>query len=186
MSQGTKPTIDHLLYASDRAKSRAGSFAMSSPITIIPLSPPPSNDHWKTELRLAYQPRTPKPEPTPIAPAFDLSPGLKNDLMRGIRPHSVTGHSRHDVDMLMERLFNEADEYAERKKLQVRVALKMKNEDKQRRLISKQRSLLRSRIEAKVSRVKSAELDKAVRIALRWLIENTTTKHPSPCNICDN
>ncbi len=128
-----------------------------------------------------------EPNLVQFASDFEMSPGLQRDLTLGFRGNthnSSTGHTDQEVDVLMKRLYNEADEYAQKKKREVRIAMKMKNEGEQKKLISKQRSLLRSRIEAKVSRVKNNELDKALKKSLRWLIENTETRHPEKCTAC--
>ncbi len=48
-------------------------------------------------------------------------------------------------------------------------------------LDANQKSRLRSRREAEVSRVKVKEEDQALRQALRWMIANTEIRHPEHC-----
>ncbi len=125
---------------------------------------------------------TPKDIPTQLG-EFQISKELQCDLAGGpLRNRkSKQRHTEEEADELLGRLYREAEVRAEERKVEVRDFLKQELQDKQHTMDSRLRSLHRSRREAKVSRVKNDEYSKSLKNIIRYLILNTDTRRPEPC-----
>lgn len=101
---------------------------------------------------------------------FVVSPGLERDLafFRSKRPPSA-----RETERLLVRIYGEAEAHADKRKLEVRDHMKQELEASPVTLTSRKRSLMRSRREAKVSRVAKDVKHNCLRSVIRHLIASS-------------
>jgi len=104
-----------------------------------------------------------------------MSESLRNDILNF---EALVGV--HTLDSLVQRLCGEAELYANDRKELVRNEMKRIENQVGENLTTNDRTKLRSRREAKVSRTKNQEYERALLSALKWLIRernnnNSTT-----------
>lgn len=99
----------------------------------------------------------------PDETGFVISESLKHDL------RTARSNGRN-VDTLVQKVLDEANGYAERRKELVRRALKNRQLGVHHSLTMIDKGKLRSRRDARVHRVKLKEFESALKSALRWLI----------------
>lgn len=182
---------DHFALVPDRPHNEyASPFASLQPGLVHAALPPasylpgPRTMQLKTEASpRGLMPQIPVPpvhRPLQSEPenGFTLSLNLQDALTSG----SV--RQQMSVDQLMDEVYREAEQHAQARKKVARQKLKTSATQESQRLISKERSLLRSRIEAKVSRVKSQELENALKSALRWMVAHAIAARSEQCSRC--
>ncbi len=130
--------------------------------TYLPRPPPPSTTPSAVDLSMISRAKLKLPDE---GAGFVMSKGLQRDLLRGVT-------NEQPVTELLDRVYEEARSYAEKRKMLVRKQLKERLEEVGEKLSARERGKLRSRREAKVHRVKEQELEKALKSTIRWLIES--------------
>lgn len=130
--------------------------------TYLPRPPPPSTTTSAVDLSVISRAKLKLPDE---GAGFVMSKDLQRDLQRGVT-------NECPVTELLDRVYEEARSYAEKRKMLVRKQLKERLEEVGEKLSARERGKLRSRREAKVHRVKEQELEKALKSTIRWLIES--------------
>lgn len=96
----------------------------------------------------------------------------------------VDGIRGFDSRAAADRVILEAERVAQAKKCEMRAHLKQSSLALAKRMPAQVRSVHRSRIEARVSRIKSGELTRLLKGIIRWLVEECGEERAGGCERC--
>lgn len=125
------------------------------------------------------------PQPVPERPqTIKKDPNALPETVEMLLTTFLEGVEGFDARTAADRIILEAERVAHEKKCEMRTRLKLSSPELTKKNSATLRGVYRSRIEAKVSRMKGGELTRLLKGIIRWLIENREENKAEGCG-CD-